>query len=359
MKKILMTGGGTAGHVTPNIALMPLLKEKGYEIVYIGSKHGIEKKLIENEGIPYYGISSGKLRRYFDLKNFSDLIRVTLGFFEALGLMRKLKPDVVFSKGGFVTVPVVWAARFNRIPIVLHESDYTPGLANKLAMPYAKAVCTTFQATATAIKGGKGVWTGSPIRKEILSGHPLRALKYCGFDGEKPVVLVTGGSLGARALNKVVRESLPEVLADFHVVHLCGKGNLDPTLSGKAGYFQLEYASKEMADLLALADIIVSRAGANTLSELLALRKPNILVPLPAAGSRGDQILNAKSFESEGYSYVLPQEELTAEQLYNSLLHVYEDREGYVLAMEESPVSNGIEKVVEVIVHATGSKSVV
>lgn len=356
MKKILMTGGGTAGHVTPNIALMPLLKKKGYEIVYAGSKSGIEKGLIEAEHIPYYGIHSGKLRRYVDLQNLTDLFRVAAGFFEALRLLGRLRPDLVFSKGGFVTVPVVWAARLRRIPVVLHESDYTPGLANRLAIPFARKVCTTFEATAGMVKGGKGIWTGSPIRRQILIGNPFRGLKRCGFNNERPVVLATGGSLGAKALNEGIREALPLLLPHFQVAHLCGKGNLDPTLDGLPGYFQMEYAAREMADLLAMADLVVSRAGANTLSELLALRKPNILVPLPAAGSRGDQIQNARSFEASGYSRVLPQEAMTAERLDLAIHQVYEGREAYIHAMEACPVANGIEKVLAVIEKTVPAK---
>ena len=302
MKRIVLTGGGTAGHVTPNIALIPALRELGYDIQYIGSYEGIEKKLIEEFGIPYHGIASGKLRRYFDLKNFSDPFRVIKGFFQAKALLKELKPDIIFSKGGFVTVPVVQAARGLHIPVIIHESDMTPGLANKLAIPAASKVCCNFPETIPHLPAGKAVVTGSPIREELRSGNKLAALKFCGFTSDRPVLLVIGGSLGSVAVNRAIRGILPELLKSFQVIHLCGKGNVDESLNGTPGYVQFEYIKQELADLFALADIVVSRAGANAICELLDLRKPNLLIPLSAAASRGDQILNARSFQTQGFS---------------------------------------------------------
>lgn len=310
MKRIILTGGGTAGHVTPNIALVPKLKEKGYDIQYIGSYDGIERKLIEDLKIPYYGIASGKLRRYFDIKNFSDPFRVIKGYGQAVRLMKKLKPSVVFSKGGFVAVPVVMAAKHCHIPVVIHESDLTPGLANKLSIPSATKVCCNFPETISHIPDGKAVLTGSPIRQELLKGNRLKALDFCGFTADKPVLLVIGGSQGSVIVNDSIRGILPELLKTFQVIHLCGKGKLDPTLNYMDGYVQYEYIKDELADLFALADICVSRAGANAICELLALRKPNLLIPLSANASRGDQILNAESFERQGFSMVLSEEEL-------------------------------------------------
>ena len=222
MKKIILTGGGTAGHVTPNIALMPKLKELGYEIEYIGSKKGIEKKLIEELGIPYYGISSGKLRRYHDLKNLTDPFKVARGFDEANLLMRKLKPDVIFSKGGYVTVPVVLAAHIHRVPIVIHESDMTPGLANKIALPHANKICCNFPETKEQFSDRATV-TGTPIRQELFQGESKKAFDFCGFAEQKPTVLIIGGSTGSVAINKAVRNCLDELLKKFNVVHLCGK----------------------------------------------------------------------------------------------------------------------------------------
>ena len=337
MKKIVMTGGGTAGHVTPNIALMPALKEAGYDIEYIGSVNGMEKGLIEAQKIPYHGISSGKLRRYFDWKNFTDPFRVLKGYGQAVSLMKKLKPDVVFSKGGFVSVPVVLAAKHCHVPAIIHESDITPGLANKIAIKGAKKVCCNFPETMKYLPADKAVLTGSPIRRELFSGVAENAIKLCNFpDHNKPVILIIGGSLGSKKVNGAVREILPELLKDFYVIHLCGKGNLDNKLAGITGYAQFEYANAELTDMFALADMAISRAGANSICELLALHKPNILIPLSAAASRGDQVLNAKSFKKQGFSYVIEEEELTKDSLLSAVKEVYGNRDKYKDAMAKS-----------------------
>ena len=349
MKKIVLTGGGTAGHVTPNIALMPELEKNGYEIYYIGSYDGIEKKLIEEMGIPYYGISSGKLRRYFDWKNFSDPFRVLRGFNQAKKILKQIQPDVVFSKGGFVTVPVVQAAKKSHIPTIIYESDMTPGLANKLAIPAATKVCCNFPETVKYLPEGKAVLTGSPIRRELLSGNRLAALKFCNFTADKPVLMIIGGSLGSVAVNTAIRNILPDLLKTFQVIHLCGQGNLDESLIGKQGYVQYEYIKQELADLFALADVVVSRAGANAICELLALRKPNLLIPLPAAASRGDQLLNADSFKRQGFSKVLQEEEITDQLLLDTILDLYQNRADFVTAMEKSGQSDAITKIVELI----------
>ena len=246
MKRIVLTGGGTAGHVTPNIALMPSLKEAGYDIQYIGSYEGIERKLIEEMGIPYHGISSGKLRRYFDPKNFSDPFKVVKGYLEASRLLKKLKPDIIFSKGGFVTVPVVLAAKRRGIPAIIHESDMTPGLANKICIPCATKVCCNFPETLTHLPEQKAVLTGSPIRQELFQGSKEEGLSICGFTDEKPVLLIIGGSLGSVVINNAVREALDDLLAQFQIIHICGKDHLDPALEGKAGYKQFEYVKKEL-----------------------------------------------------------------------------------------------------------------
>lgn len=247
MKRIILTGGGTAGHVTPNIALLPRLKELGYDIQYIGSYTGIEKELIEPFGIPYHGISSGKLRRYFSVQNFTDPFRVLKGFREAHKLIRQLKPDVIFSKGGFVSVPVVLAGKRCKVPVIIHESDMTPGLANKIAIPSAAKVCCNFPETLKSLPEGKAVLTGSPIRQELLSGNKIAAMDMCHFTSDKPVILVIGGSLGAVAVNNAVREALPELLKDFQIIHLCGKGKMDESLKDVEGYCQFEYIKMNSA----------------------------------------------------------------------------------------------------------------
>ena len=349
MKRIILTGGGTAGHVTPNIALLPRLKELGYDIQYIGSYNGIEKELIEPFGIPYHGISSGKLRRYFSMKNFSDPFRVLKGFGEANKLIRDLKPDVIFSKGGFVSVPVVLAGKKNKVPVVIHESDMTPGLANKLSLPSAAKVCCNFPETLEHLPADKAVLTGSPIRQELLSGNKIAALDLCGFSADKPVILVIGGSLGSVVVNNAVRLALPDLLEQFHVIHLCGKGKLDASLNNVEGYAQFEYIKSELRDIFALADVVISRAGANAICELLALRKPNLLIPLSANASRGDQILNARSFERQGFSVVIEEEELSKELLLESVRDLYANRDTYMSAMRKSTLQNSIETITNII----------
>lgn len=356
MKKIVLTGGGTAGHVTPNIALIPALKKEGYEIYYIGSHNGIEKKLIEEYGIPYYGISSGKLRRYFDVKNFTDPFRVVKGLFDAKKIMKQLKPDVVFSKGGFVSVPVVMAAKKCHVPAIIHESDMTPGLANKLSIPSAYKVCCNFPETVSYLPEGKAVLTGSPIRRELFDGNRLNGLDFCHFSINKPVILIIGGSLGSVAINTAVRSILPQLLKKYQVIHLCGKGNIDPTLEKTEGYVQFEYIKKELSDLMDAADVVISRAGANAICELLALKKPAILIPLPAASSRGDQILNAQSFEKQGFSYLLKEEDMTETSLLEAIEYVFGNRTGYVEAMSKSPMNDAIGIIVGLINEAAKEK---
>lgn len=354
MKHIVLTGGGTAGHVTPNIALIPVLQEKGYKISYIGSYDGIEKKLIQEMNIPYYGISTGKLRRYFDLKNFSDPFRVIKGLFQAKKLMKQLQPDVVFSKGGFVSVPVVMAAKSKKIPALVHESDMTPGLANKLSFPSATKVCCNFPETVDMLPADKAVLTGTPIRKELLNGNRLEALRFLNFTSDKPVIMIIGGSLGAASVNENIRKILPELLKDFQVVHLCGKGKVDPSLENIEGYAQFEYIKDELPDLFALADVVISRAGANAICEIKALRKPNLLIPLSAKASRGDQILNAHSFERQGFSMVLEEEAITEETLLNAIHSLYQNRQSYTDAMSKSEEMDSITRIVGLIEECAG-----
>ena len=346
MKRIVLTGGGTAGHVTPNMALVPKLIDEGYDIAYIGSYEGMERKLIDDIGVPYYGISSGKLRRYFDLKNFTDPFRVIKGYFEAKKILKKLHPNVVFSKGGFVTVPVVIAAKKLHIPVIIHESDMTPGLANKLSIPSASKVCCNFPETIEHLPKGKAVLTGSPIRQELFQGRKETGLKLCGFQADKPVLLIIGGSLGSVAINNAIRNNLDELLKTYQIIHLCGRGNLDQSLDTRKGYRQFEYVKDDLKHYFACADVVVSRAGANAICELLALRKPNVLIPLELNASRGDQILNAKSFEKQGYSYVLQEEDVTSETLLNAVNTVYSQRQTYINAMNQSKLANPIETIV-------------
>lgn len=353
MKKIVLTGGGTAGHVTPNIALLPVLKEHGYEVFYIGSKDGIEKKLISDFDIPYYGVATGKLRRYIDIKNVSDPFRVIKGYNEARKILKELKPDVLFSKGGFVSVPVVRAAASLKIPCIIHESDMTPGLANKLCIPVADKVCCNFPETINNLPEGKAVLTGSPIRSELMTGNKEAALKMCGFESGTPVIMVIGGSSGSACINKAVREALPKLLPDFQIVHICGNEKIDNLLLNKKGYAQFEYLKSDLKDVLAMADIVISRAGANVICELLSLKKPNLLIPLSAKVSRGDQILNAKSFESQGYSLVLDEDDLDVTTLVDKVYELYCNRMKYTEAMSNSIQINSIDKIIALIEEAS------
>lgn len=348
-KKIVLTGGGTAGHVTPNIALIPRLREHDYEIYYIGSYEGIEKRLIADFDIPYHGIATGKFRRYLDPKNFTDPFRVLKGYSEAKKYLREIKPDVVFSKGGFVSVPVVRAAASLDIPCIIHESDMTPGLANKLCIPVAKKVCCNFPETIQMLPEGKAVLTGSPIREELARGNKIAAYDLCKFSSNKPVVMVVGGSLGAETINKTVRDSLPRLLKDFQVVHICGKDKVDNLMLNIEGYKQFEYVKNELKDIFAMTDVVISRAGANSICELLALKKPNLLIPLSAHSSRGDQILNAKSFESQGFSLVIDDDYLTESLLVEKVHELYFTRQTYIDAMSRSSQLNSIRTIMELI----------
>ena len=351
MKKIVLTGGGTAGHVTPNIALIPALKEHGFEISYIGSAGGIEKDLVKEAGIPFYGVSTGKFRRYFSLKNFTDPFRVVHGMGQARRILKKIKPDIIFSKGGFVSVPVVQAASRLKIPVVLHESDMTPGLANKLMLSSASKICCNFPETLRHLPKGKAVLTGTPIRQELLCGDESKGLAFSGLDHSKPIILIMGGSQGAAAINDSIRRILPALLKDFQIIHLCGKGKLNPALDETAGYVQMEYVSEELKDLFAACDLVISRAGANAICEIVALRKPNLLIPLSLEASRGDQILNAQSFERQGFSKVLLEENVTDELLLSSIRELYAGRQTYIDAMASSGSGNSIETILSVILE--------
>lgn len=348
-KKIVLTGGGTAGHVTPNIALIPKLRELNYEIYYIGSYEGIEKKLIADFDIPYFGIATGKLRRYLDPKNLTDPFRVVKGYSEARKYLKEIQPDIIFSKGGFVSVPVVRAAASLDIPCIIHESDMTPGLANKLCIPVAEKICCNFPETIQMLPEGKAVLTGSPIREELAKGNKIAAYDMCRFTSNKPVIMVIGGSLGAEAINKTVRDALPKLLEDFQVVHICGKDKVDNLMLNIEGYKQFEYVKAELKDIFAMSDIVISRAGANSICELLALKKPNLLIPLSAHSSRGDQILNAKSFESQGFSLIIDEDYLTENLLVEKAHELYFTRQTYIDSMSKSNQLNSIHTIIGLI----------
>ncbi len=327
LKKIIFTGGGSAGHVTPNIALINECKKHDWDVYYIGSKNGMEKDLIATLSIPYSAITTGKLRRYFSWRNFIDPFKILYGIWQAFWLCRKISPLIIFSKGGFVAFPVVVAAWLNRIPVIVHESDLTPGLANKLSFPFADQICVTFAATKEYImQQEKVVITGTPIRPELFQGDVLDGLKACGFSSNKPVILIYAGGLGSQAINRNIRALLPQLLPKFQVVHVCGKNNVDPKLE-QPGYKQFTYLQQELPGIMACADLVIARSGANSLYELLTLQKPHILIPLPKIASRGDQIANAKYFAKQGMSQVIFEETLTPAKLYEKTIWLYEHKQ--------------------------------
>ena len=349
MKRIALTGGGTAGHITPNLALIPELKKRGFDIIYIGSNNGMEKEIIEKKGIPFFGITADKLRRYVDIKNFLMPANVIKGIREAIKVLKENKVDVIFSKGGFVSVPVVIAAARLRIPVISHEADFTMGLANKIATPFSKKVCCNFEETSKMI-GKKGVFTGCPIRKELLSGDRKKGLNFLGFKNDKPILFVTGGSLGSKYINDLIRNNLSEILKDMNIVHSCGKGKLDKNINIE-GYKQYELLTTELPDIFAASDFIISRAGANVIFEILALKKPNLLIPLSTKASRGDQILNANSFMKKNYSLVLLEEDQDANPtlFFKKLNELKKRKEEMIASMKNSNELNAIKNICDII----------
>jgi UDP-N-acetylglucosamine--N-acetylmuramyl-(pentapeptide) pyrophosphoryl-undecaprenol N-acetylglucosamine transferase len=350
-RTIVLTGGGTAGHVTPNLAIIPKLKEKGFHIEYIGTRDGMEKELMACTDVPYHIISAGKLRRYFSLRNLTDPFKLLAGCVKAGRLLKKLRPAAVFSKGGFVSVPVVFAAHRRKIPVVLHESDYTPGLANRLCITRSDKICVAFEPTLKFVPAGKGICTGLPIRRELLCGDRQAGLELCGFSGEKPVLLVMGGSLGAKALNDAIDALLPELTQRYDVIHIRGKSNLRGGLL-PCGYRQFEFVGCELPHIYAAADLMVSRAGATAVFEILSLALPSLLVPLPRATSRGDQILNAQYFADKGFSLVLEQEKMTPETLMAGIRQLDTERETLRGAMKRENMIDAADRVANVIADA-------
>ena len=357
---IFMAGGGTAGHVYPNMALVDPLKERGYEIHYLGKKKGLEYGIVKDKGLPFHEVNSERFFRYFTPRLLLTPPRVIQGIFQTLHWVRKYKPAMIFCKGGFGSLPAAVGGWLSRTPVVLHECDMTPGLANRLCMPFSKKLCVTFEETLKSVPKEKAVYTGTPIRASLLQGSREKGFELTGLDPDgKPVLMVVGGSSGAKAINDALAASLPEVLKRFQVVHLYGGRQEDyepPVADIENGYYVKDFARDELIDLFAMTDIVLSRAGSNAINELLLLKKPNILVPLPLSASRGDQILNADYFKTQGFSYVLPQEEMNEETLLKALEEVYEDREKYIQAMSSDKAKNGTEEVLKVILEVCGDQ---
>lgn len=356
-KKIIFTGGGSAGHVTVNLALIPKFIEEGWTAEYIGSEGGIEKQLVHDlnnnlngnlSQVTYNAISTGKLRRYLDWNNIKDPFKVMKGVLQAYRLIKKQRPNVIFSKGGFVSVPVILGAWLNRVPVVIHESDITPGLANKISIPFSTKVCTTFPETIQHLRTKKAEYVGAIVREELKRGSAERGQSLCEFTKDKPILFIVGGSLGSQRINQVIRASLDQLLPNFQIVHICGKGQIDRSLSSE-GYKQFEYVNQELPDVMAMSDLVISRAGSNLLFELLALRKPMLLIPLSKKASRGDQLLNAQSFKKMGYCEVLFEEDLSEETLLQGIKKVFENRFQYVENMKKTEEQDPIQKVIEII----------
>ncbi len=351
---ILFTGGGSAGHVTPNLAIIERVRREGWSVAYAGSANGIERKLIEKRGLPYHAVATGKLRRYFSWQNFWDLFRIPWGILQAALLCRKIRPSVVFSKGGFVAFPIVVGAWLNRIPVIAHESDLTPGLANRLSFPFAKRICVTFPQCASFFRNRKKVLvTGSPIRADLLTGNAEEGLRLCGFNREKPVILVFGGGLGAAPINRAVRNLLPRILERWQVVHLCGQGKVDQAFEDRPGYRQFSYLNEELAHVMACAEVVISRAGANSIYELIALQKPHILIPLSKKASRGDQVVNARHFANQGLSRVLDEDSLSEEKLWGALETLDGNKAEIKAKLQDYPLPDSVALIYdELLAHA-------
>lgn len=335
MSKIAFTGGGTVGHVSVNLSLIPTALEKGHQVFYIGSKNGIEREMIESQlsNIKYYPISSGKLRRYLSFENAKDVFKVLKGILEARRVLKKEKPDLLFSKGGFVSVPVVIAARSLNIPTIIHESDLTPGLANKISLKFSKKIYTTFEDTLKYLPKDKADFVGATIREDLKEGNQQKGYEITGFDSDKKVLLVMGGSLGSKKLNDIIRENLEALLHDYQIIHLTGHGLVDESYKQK-GYIQYEFVKEELTHLLSITDTVVSRAGSNAIYEFLTLRIPMLLIPLGLDQSRGDQIDNAKYFESKGYGKMIPEDQLTQFKLLEQLKQIESHRTDITHQME-------------------------
>lgn len=350
MKKILFTGGGTPGHVTPNLALIEKFQQEGWQLNYAGTKGGIEEKLISRIGIAFHPITSGKLRRYFSWQNFIDPFRISLGVLQAYFLCRKLKPDVVFSKGGFVSFPVVLGAWLNRIPIVAHESDFTPGLANKLVFPFANKIAVSFAETKRFFKSSdKLLVTGSPLRAALFTGNSQKGREFCGFNLDKKIIVIMGGGLGSAVLNEAIKRELKNLLSHFQIVHICGQGKAI-NYKEEPGYKVYEYLHEELFDVLACADIIVSRSGANSVFEFLALKKLCLFIPLSTKASRGDQIDNAKYCKERGLSAVLSEEDLATESIFTRLCEMETQLNSYQQALNNYQTPDATTMIYECLV---------
>lgn len=355
MKKIIFTGGGSGGHVTLNANLIPLFQQAGWQIIYIGSKTGIENEIIRNiSGVRFRAIETGKLRRYFSWQNIRDMLRIPLGIFQAYQIIKAEKPDIIFSKGGFVSFPVVFAGFLNRVPrIFMHESDVTPGLANKMSLPFVTKFFITFADTGNYVRNKQKVqYIGPVLSTRLQNGDKEKAKAFCHFTEDKPVIMFVGGSLGAKSINESLRKVLEPLLEKYNIIHICGKGQM--TQWTRPGYAQFEFVDKEFKDLMALADVVISRSGSNAIFELLSLQKPMLLIPLSSKSSRGEQMLNAQNFCEHGFSLLLKDEDMQQNPalLVEKIQETYDKKQQLSESMQHSDLKQTtIEQLFEEIIR--------
>ena len=362
--KIAFTGGGSAGHVTPNLALIDAISAQGAHAVYFGRAESIEADLLSRvDHVPFCQIPSERLRRYFHWGNFVMPLYVLAGVWKSFWGMRRHRPQALFSKGGFVALPVVMGAWLNRIPVVIHESDGSLGLANRLSLPFARVVCLGQARALKRVKHRDVRHTGSPVRQAFLSPSPERAIEAFALHAQDPLLVVFGGSQGAMSVNRALRQALPELSEKYEIFHVCGRGGLviefsatDQEMSTDGtqhalteSYHQVEYIHEGFADLLSAAHIIIGRAGANGIAEMIAVKRPALLIPLPSASSRGDQLLNAEDFAEAGFGEMIRDEELTATRLIGALQNVEDHYNEYYVSLERQASSEGTSTLINVL----------
>lgn len=350
--KLVFTGGGTAGHVIPNLVIIDKIREltSHAQISYIGSHHGVEKNLVEQAGIKYHAIQVGKLRRYLDWRNAVDAVRVPIGITQSIYRLLRIKPDVVFSKGGFVSVPVAIAAAMLRIPLIIHESDVSPGLATRLTARFAKKICLSFPTTHP---GHKIQITGNPVRP---AGDAQKGKDFLKFNNDKPILLIAGGSSGAMFFNLLAERSVAELSGKINVVWLCGGGKKPKEIPDAPNLRVFEYLDAEYLDVLAASDLVVSRGGSNAIFEIAAAGKPSIIIPIPAEASRGDQIENARFFEQSGATMIMPQEKAKPHDFKKLVIWMISDqarRENIAREAKKLAPSNAAERIARIILDTT------
>lgn len=350
MKKIVLTGGGTGGHITPHLAVIPKLNENGFKTYYIGSEEGMEKDIMKKI-MPYYSVTTCKLKRKLDFSNLLIPFKLIKGVLEAKKILKEIKPDIIFSKGGFVAVPVVLAAHSLKIPVITHESDYSLGLANKIIKNKCYKVCTSFENLAKNLKNG--YFTGSPVRKELLNGNKQIIMQKYNFDDKKPNVLFIGGSLGSKTINEKVFKGAERLCKNYNIIHLVGKNNINNNVK-IPNYVQIEFV-ENIKDLYAFSDIVVTRGGSNVLFELLALKKPMLIIPLSKKESRGDQLLNAEYFKEKGYANVLLEENLTVNTLEMGIEKTFSNK-NLLKGNMKADFKNGTDAIVDLIVKTVKNK---